>query len=411
MSSTIRFVTLAALVLFTVVQISVGALDYINGHKDDLFACDLRTRYGESLCAHHGVNSFRIWNREITLPGFAPMGRRDMPAVARKDGDRIVHAYPPWHVAFFYFYGWMPEVICVGLMAMLFGLCLYFVVQETSGIARKSGLDHFLVTAIALSAIAYHATSCFFTLNYGILILTSCLLMNKALERNHPLLAGAAWAVMMIKPQVGLLFFWPLFWRRRYNTIATAVAICLGATCATSLLVHESVFDLIAQVTEIGKPYGRHPIVDMVLIPLFGSCADKLWMGMFFLLVGVVTFLLRRRDFLTMCVPVVVAIPVWTYSQGHDRVILLIWFLALAGRMVSARGFDKWVMCGLGCFLVDLFMRVWSVVHVGTAFLSGREWMLYCAQALALVLQFAFVVLFIVEELTEECDTITDTCN
>lgn len=97
---------------------------------DERYPIDLRFRRDEIRCAHQGVNSFRIWNREISLKGFTPLDRPDMPNVERGKDDRYVHAYPAWHTCFFYFYGWMPEHICIVLMAVIFGFCVKYICDE-----------------------------------------------------------------------------------------------------------------------------------------------------------------------------------------------------------------------------------------------------------------------------------------
>ena len=88
------------------------------------FPHDLQLRRNEIRCAHQGVNSFRVWTREVVVPGFTPYGRPDMEKVERaNESDATVHAYPPWHTAFFWFYGWLPWVLCVSLMSVAFGIC------------------------------------------------------------------------------------------------------------------------------------------------------------------------------------------------------------------------------------------------------------------------------------------------
>ena len=221
---------------------------------------------------------------------------------------------------------------------MVFGLCLYFIVSECVRILKLRVPDYVIPAAFCLAMITTHVVTCFFMLNYGVLVLAAILAMNKALERNHDVCAGMLWAVAMIKPQVGLLFFWPLFWKKRYKTIAVAVTTCLALTVVTSALVNESVLDLILQVPEIGRPYGTSPLVKRVLTPLFGGSVPSVLMVLFFLGVGMVTFMIKDKvDFLLLCAPVSLIVPIWTYSQGHDHVILLFWYLLLSLMFVVPR--------------------------------------------------------------------------
>ena len=98
----------AGIALFAVFQIAGGLIASSGFFADGRFGCDLRLRRNEIRCAHQGVNSFRIWTRETTLSGFTPITRPDMENLPRAPGDAVVHAYPPWHTAMFYFYGWLP---------------------------------------------------------------------------------------------------------------------------------------------------------------------------------------------------------------------------------------------------------------------------------------------------------------
>ena len=353
----LKHLLVAGIALFALFQFASGFL------TDDRFGCDQRLRHNEICCAHHGVNSFRIWNHETTLQGFCPYPS-DKPSLPHAETDVPVHAYPPWHTAMFYFLGWMSGSACVGLMTIVFLLSLCFIAHECVRLSKARFERYGLVSAVALSLIMFNAGNCLGMLNYGVLVLAAFLLMNKALEKDRELLAGTAWAIMMIKPQVGLLFFWPLFWHRRYRTIATAVAICLAATFATSRIVHESVIDLILQIPQIGRPYGSGTIVNKILSPLFGKNVMFVIMVFFFVLTGGVTWLMRRnRDFLVACVPVVLSIPLWTYSQAHDHVILLPLFIFMSALAFSSRrgmGRGMRIVLAWYCMMV-LFTDSWSL--------------------------------------------------
>ena len=315
---------------------------------------DMDLRRNEILCAHQGVNAFRIWSHEITLPGFVPWNRPDMEQVEYSENDAKVHAYPPWHTTMFWFYGWLSRDVCLGVMSIIFGMCLCFIGYEGVELAKERFKDYRYIAAFSLILITGSAVMCYYCLNYGVLILAMFLLMNKALKHNHDILAGLAWAVMMIKPQVGFLFVWPLFWQKRYLTIVTAAVVCLAATVGTSILVHESVIDLILQVPEIGRPY-----ILTKIQTTFGSSAIAVISASFFVFVGFSTWLLRKNhDFLVSCVPAVLTIPLWSYTNniGYDWVIFLPAYILLIGRMSEMRRFDvlSWVSL-LFCFAM-IFM-------------------------------------------------------
>ena len=395
-----KILIVAAIAAFCLYQIVAGVLSEVS-FAGEGFGFDLRLRRNEVRCAHQGVNSFRIWIRETTLPGFVPLAHPDHEKVPKKSAnDGFVHAYPPWHAAFFWFYGWISERLCVSLMSVVFGLCLAFIGCETVRISRERfrSEEVGLASALALALCAYAATQCFFLLNYGVLILTAFLLMNKALEKDRTILAGLAWAVMMIKPQVGLLFVWPLFWHRRYLTIATAAVVCLAGTLFTSFAVHESVIDLILQVPEIGRPYGSGFMMNRIIRPIVGEGAGLWAPALFFVAVGYATWIMRKEtDFLACCVPVALVIPIWTYAQGHDRVILLTTLIILAGRFFTTRRLDALRILGCLYLLLMIFIQTWDIVFSQLQVFdpTGLGWIYRIAEYSSYAVMLAIAALFV----------------
>lgn len=390
-------------VLFAILQIVGGMTAIVYTSHGESIAGDLRLRYNESRCAHQGVNSFRIWNREMTLAGFAPYSRPDMESVTPAPGDAVVHAYPPWHTSLFYFYGWMPELMCMLVMALVFGICLSYVVCECWCLAEARFTHPSLVALFALALIANPAAKTFCYLNYGVLVLAAFLLMNRALEKGHDVSAGLCWSVMMIKPQVALLFVWPLFWRRRYLAIATSAAVCLGETCVTACLVGESPIDLILQVPLIGKPYekvGHCILAEVFLKPLVGDRAIFVLMVAFFVLTSFATWLLRKnRDFLVLCVPVVLAIPLWTYNNAIDRVIMLPAFIVMAGSAFSAGLRNRWGVIALAYGATMAASCLWWLASdFGYINASGHPLVFIGITVLANVVLFVFLMMLVCKE-------------
>ena len=359
-ASKTKYFIVAALVVFGVLQ-AANCILFFRPVKNGRVGWDLDLRRNEVRCAHQGVSSFRIWNRETTLEGFVPCQRPDKEAVVYHEGDAQVHAYPPWHTTMFWFYGWLGRDACLAFMAVIFGFCLCFTGYETVRLSKERFKAYEAVAAISLILIAYSVTKCFTTLNYGVLLLAMFLLMNKALEKGHDILAGLAWAIMMIKPQVGFLFVWPLLWQKHYRTIITAAIVCFVATIGTSLLVHESVIDLILQVPKIGAPY---PVGIFLLIkPIAGNVGTSLFTMVSFSLVGFGTWLLRKNpDFLVNCAPVALMIPIWTFTNDYDWGILLPAYILLAGRVFESRKFDALTLlsilyCFIMVFMHDFFIN------------------------------------------------------
>lgn len=337
-------------------------LDGLKGN----FAGDFRLREAEIRCAHQGINSFHVWNRDQIAPGFHPYPRPDMADVDRRLGELTVHAYPPWHTVFFWFLGWLPSDACLALMACLFGACFVYIAWQTFEItAERCDVGVAFVAWLSLLLITRDVTHCFIWMNYGVLILALYLLMYAALRRKMFVLAGFCWAAMMIKPQVSTLFFWPLVFGRRYKTIFTAMGVCLGMTLLMAFWYGESPIALVLQIPQIGLPYGSTGMIEKTLTATLGDVAKPLWMLTCFVVCGVFCYLLRRAgDFLLLSVPAVLITPLWTYGQRHDHVILLIWYvvaLSFATHIESAMKRKLWIGSFIAILGCGVFCAAWVI--------------------------------------------------
>ena len=68
------------------------------------------------------------------------------------------------------------------------------------------------------------------------------------LDKGWQVLAGFAWAFLMIKPQQGIWFAIPLLFRRQFKTIGVAVATCLVASVPPAVLCGKSPVELILEI-------------------------------------------------------------------------------------------------------------------------------------------------------------------
>ena len=398
-----KFIAIA-IILFAVFQMVGVYLSAPKYYTTDAYGFDLRLRHAESCCAHQGVNSFRVWNCETTLPGFAPLWRPNVELPPRQPGDAVVSYYPPWHTAMFWFYGWLSTTGCLVLMSVVFFLCLAFDAFECARLLKARSEYDGLAVGFAFAAVASAAFSCLGVLNYGVLALTMFLLMNRALEKGHDILAGLCWAVMMVKPQLGLLFCWPLFWHRRYLTIVVATAVCVAAMMVTAGIVHESPVDLLRQIQEIGKPYGMGGIARIVGEPFFGEHAPAVVMSAFFVLTGVATWFFRKnRDFLVSCVPVMLVLPVWAYNKTHDGVMMLPVLLLVAGQMFASRRFSRWTLIGCAYCAIAVLSSGWTAV-TGMGLVAGplADRVRLALKFLTLVPLAAFLALLALDEIKQK---------
>lgn len=317
------------------------ALALLNIFPHNFWAIDIRLRHNEICCAHEGVNSFRIWDGDVSHPDYLPIGRPDKKVSCSPGATRLIHAYPAWHTAFFWFYGWVPQknlvncffAVNVGLAVMI-GFLFWF--------NFYGGWKIKLCIAGGLLVFCWRPLQSFFweALNYQVLILALSLLLVVFRVRSN-LAGGLAYAVMMIKPQSAVLFGWLLVVRRRWLVIAVAAALCVGGLLFTSHALSENPITLILQIPQIGKPYVLYPGSNNIFSCVFsrlGEVGFVVWQILFFLLCGWTTWKLREdKSHLVQLLPMSVAVHIWTYSQVADW--LLAWPLYL---IIVKVAFKQW---------------------------------------------------------------------
>ena len=149
------------------------------------------------------------------------------------------------------------------------------------------------------------------------------MLLSVTLERGHDMLAGLIYSIIMIKPQIGLLLIFPLFFNRKYKTIILAAFICLIGTCFTACMLNKSPIELILQIPKIGAPFEKGYFAESI-IKIIGSIGQYISMGFFMCLAATGSYLARNAKEIWMrFIPAIIFIPFWTYSQPHDWLVTL----------------------------------------------------------------------------------------
>ena len=297
--------------------------------------CDLTCRINEVQCSHTGVNPFDVWDQKVTTECFRGLDRNDKPPPLPQDRHKlVVHAYPPWHTTYCWFYGWLPRPITTALLGVVYGFSLVFLIVaikrriSSFGFAQQVFVWSWLVAMLLGSLV-----SCFGSLQYSLPIAALALLMYDSLDRDRDCLAAVCWALMMVKPQVGALFFFPLLFGKKYKVILLAGAICFVATLWPAWVYRASPLELILQIPKIGAPYNQEPIAGKVLAPLIGQIAVFFLAGVCAIICAVGSWLLRKSgSWMLRTLPVVWIFPLWTYSHNYDY--LITWSLALVWGML-----------------------------------------------------------------------------
>ena len=337
MKNTRSIAKAAAAIALACVVLALAAAAIVKASKKYGVFCDLNIRYNEIACSHEGVNPFRVWSHDIVHERYQGLFRTDMPE-DRMPEKKTVHAYPPWHTTFFWWYSWLPRgVVLLGVLAFNFlsfiAVGAYFASKLP---ATMSLWDKALFCFGGLLPCAYVWGTLLCNGNYSAFVLVSFLLMVLSLKRGHDVVAGVCWAVMMVKPQMSALAFWPLLFAGKIKTIAVAVAVVVVATLVPAIVYGESPVELVMQVPQIGLPYMKDGYAAglMSLISLPGAVASTSVHAVVsvvcFALCGAMSWVFSKSRFwMVRFIPMILFLPLWSYSLPYDRVILVCLYFTL----------------------------------------------------------------------------------
>ena len=298
---------------------------------------DLRLRYNEIQCLRSGIDPFTVWSGERSSQRYY---RYDRPAPS-PDAEPI-HAYAPWVYTYLYPLATLPWPLAVSIFYMIEVLAALtlaaFAFRTGWGIAHRTGDAILCMAAPFLVGFPYEV--CLYFGNFGIIVTALILLMVFFLNRGREVAAGICWALIMSKPQLGLLLSIPLLIQRKYLTILTAVLICVAASLWPAWLCRSSPLSLILCLGEAGKPY----VWTTLLIPgpLFTLLSRWIGTGLTALASAVAGISLctllawrtrhaGRWEWLMM--PALLFATAWSYGHCHDRcvwgLIELFWVVML----------------------------------------------------------------------------------
>lgn len=305
---------------------------------------DLHFRHNEISCSHTGVNPFLIWNHQIQSDTYQALERPDKnlhwksnASDARPVSSKLrVHAYPAWHTTFFWFYGWLSQKQCDLLMYLLFsaiGIGFFFYLKRWQ---PKTRTEKLLYWGMPVMMLRGPFMECFYYGNYGFILLLFSVLMYESLVRGKQIYAGLSWAIMMIKPNVSILFFWPLLFQKKYVAIGVAIAICLLATLWPAYVYNCSPTELILQISEQGLAYIPRNSPPGIAFRLLGINGIRLWMGGWFVFCGVLSYCLRKvPSWMVRLLPALVLASIWTYSKEYDRMILWFFYFVVVQQLLN----------------------------------------------------------------------------
>lgn len=392
-----KLVRFAAILILVSCAILVAEVWVYHRHMDR--PGDLRYRQNESICAHQGINPFHVWNRDVFPEGFKGISRPDKPY--DKDPDKIaVHAYPPWHVSYTWIYADIPFGYLTAMFFMLDGLILGLLYGKIKQLEPETE-RFFYWSWIAFSLLPSVAGNIAWG-NYGIFLAGLMMLLLWALESNRQILAGVAWALMMSKPQVATLLFFPLLFQRKFTAILVAISICVVATMWPAYVYGESPIDLILQIPQIGSPYETNIIIKKLLPTAMKSFVKYGWMALNIVLCGWFSWKWRNiESMMYRFVPFAFFFPFWTYCNGQDLVcrwVLAIMLALVISNLLVDRRTKLWIM-GYICiqFITCIFIGFWSMSQFGLFSADGIGWLYHALTYPADISNYAFAIFVLVK--------------
>ena len=159
------------------------------------------------------------------------------------------------------------EVVCaVFLLAFAF-----FVGYGTDRCVWRGWFSLVLGTCATVSV-----ADCLTCLNFGLPIAVVAVLMCICLDRGLDASAGVCWALMMVKPQIALVFAIPLLFERKFKTVFVAAIVCFGAAIVPAALCGRNPIEMILGLRNCGTEFPQLGTIRSLLLP--DVVLGRLWL-------------------------------------------------------------------------------------------------------------------------------------
>ena len=351
--------------------------------------CDGLARWQEEQYVLKGQNFY-----EVRLCWLAEKSSKPIPITAHSASvDPVLGVpaagYPPWSyftgAAFF----WPSNM---SLARYLFGLANLISIIVIAACAYIIGKPYGREAGWLFSAATLAMGSTSYTLGngqYGLLVLACLLAALWFDEHEHPLLSGLMLGLSLLKPTMSLPFLACFLVKRRWLSLAVAIAYTAVGSVFTWWLTGTDPLTMLRQMQKFSlEQWSFHGSQD-----LFAAFS---WVGidrailMRIVAIGVMIpacalmFLWRRSSMLTLFVIAGVAGRLWTYHRNYDNAIMTFLLLSLA--LIALREQSKYL---LACFIV-IGIILWLPPRMGdiTAAYFVLPMILLWMAAVAVVLKY-----------------------
>lgn len=327
---------------------------------------DFNLRYNEVRCVLEGLDPYQVWHGDTTsnewysYNGIAPK---------TPSARNPVNAYPPWSYALMMPLALLPKRLAwtTYLVIEFLGIALFACVGFRTA-SRTGGGTPFWNGIFGASSALWLGpcwNSLAWTGNWGIIIGAAMVSMVVCLHKGFDLAAGLCFAIMFIKPQIGIPFVIPLLLLRKWKTLAIFALIIMLATCISATFLQMNPLSLVLQIPK----YGSDVANGCRIIPNALFSMTKHYVGLVpAMLLGALVALIvfsslmfkvrRCRSLWPVFSLAALCSLTWTYCKDHDEPILSFVSIGLACVALGARqmmirrvSIVALLVCGLRAFM------------------------------------------------------------
>lgn len=358
-------------------------MDFEKGWIDERYSgcaerigIDFLMRYNEMACILDGVNPCAIRFGHLKSVKY-----RYYMSPEEVQGQQILDAYPPWAYTYF---SWltcfsqrMAWTIYYGVLVVALG----YIVWTAYRYALLQGLHISTAFCCALGAallVPYGVSSCFYVGNYSLIVAAFLCAFLWAMDGNKPIAAGLAWAIMMTKPQMGIMMAIPLLMQRKLKVCIIAIVICLVSSIPPSVQCRTNPLELIAAIPKFGADVATQTkLLPGILMHLLSrwipmSALNLLQAGFGVVLCAVLTWRLRSSPWpWVRYLPAVIVGNYCLYSLSHNDCTFIVAMGVLLAVVARAqrRELTCWMVFAcvcLGCFYCQLILShpTWSIANI-----------------------------------------------
>ena len=255
--------------------------------------------------------------------------------------------------------------------------CLAYLILFVRGKCLSLGLgksESLVIGMLSILAIAVPILQDFCSQNWMVILLAAAALMTACLNmgsRRGDIMAGICWAVLMIKPQTGLLFAVPLLMRRKFTTCATAVLTCIIMSIPPSIMCGTSPIELIFVTPGSNSAQfwgcGTFPSFLTELIPQNAAIMVGLAVGVG-ICVAMTRLLSNHDDWLFMLMPAAVCSMYWTYARCYSHVMG--WFFFACISFAIIRRPSSRLLWALLALAIPTMSRLYNALHFAAVHLK-----------------------------------------